>query len=425
MATVHIVVDLWQPAFHGLDREGDAEWPPSPLRLAQALMAGAHRPDSDPEAQAAVKALVRLPQPVIRVPGAQQANLLKTYTHRSGAPETNAKGRVTPRNLGGFLDTTLPGLPATNLTAKPLDAQWLDDCRIVFSVADPDDTLDVVALDRAARRVPYFGRSQDGCDMSVTTDDVAGPTMELHPHEKGPTRGWQPNSCEWMDANHKRMAQGHPLPSMLREKYSMQVNYRVRVQWEPCQDSSRLQTLELKQALAGGAVPHLMAGLPTSPEVRLFPCLSVGHAHADGRVHGIGLLGHKESMPADFVAELYATGLFKDDPTGGSFALRPARWIRASPHWQSASPFRAHPDERIARHALEAELTDLLGDPPVQVQVSRMPLHRWHPRWKQPSDGLGHWWATVTLEKPITGPLFLGSSTDLGFGLFIPAQEER
>lgn len=427
MRTVRITVDLWQPAFHGLDDRGGPEWPPSPFRLAQALMAGCHQPDVDGEARSALEALTALENPIIEAPTSTQARLPGTYTHRSGGP-------MEDKELGGaglarVLDLSWAGLSTTNRTEKPQSCTLVDDCRLVYVVADPEGSVDAEALDRAARRVPYLGRSHDGCDLSVVASDGDGsgqPTgaghVRLVPSARsdGRTRGWSARSCAWMDHNHHLTASGSQL-RFSAEPYIARLRYAPASQAAPAARRSVVVVLPTRDPVPGPRVSALLRDLGPLP-IRVFPCVVAGHPRADGRMRGVGLVAEAGSSLAERLPEIALTlrqhSSFQDAEALGIRVLDPERWQRDATHWSSATPLRAFPDDRVARELVAREAEELTGMRPM-VDVSPTPTRAWQQPWPQPPDGLGLWWVELEFPSVVQGPLILGRTQEEGFGLFV------
>lgn len=427
-----IVVDFWQPAFHGLAEFGRPAWPPEPFRLSQALMAGCHRPFFDGEARSALQALTELGNPLIVAPAATEAHLPGTYTHRSGGPMGDKN--ITGRDLERILDMNVAGLAATNRTEKPRGQLLLDDCRVVYELSDPQKTVNVEALDRAARRVPYLGRSQDGCDITVTTDDVSMPsplarsgvTAATYPAGRwsavggsgGKTRGWAANSCEWMDLNHAAWSGGSQLPPFSPEPYLTRLTYAVRKRPVPF-EGGRVMVVPTKVAVPSPQIPAFMEQLTTSA-LPVFPCVVAGHRYADGRLCGVGIISDDPEQRRSVAVELQRrAGMSGGTPTLTSQTENAEYWQRSARRWSSATPLRAFPDERVADWTIAKEAEEVTGQQPT-IAWFKTPQRPWHRVWPQPSDGLGLWWAELQFDEPVRGPLRLGRTVELGFGLFVP-----
>lgn len=450
MGTIRITVDFYQPRFHGLDVRGHLEWPPKPPRVAGALMAGCHLPTADPDAVAALRALTALPNPVIHAPRTWPAELPDTYTHRTGGPLKSSTLNV--QGLGEYLDATLAGLSATNRVPKPTRHTVLGGCRVVYEVEDPRGTVDVAALDRAARRVPYLGRSQDACDISVraferedhdadadavttAADDAddADPTpVTWRPHvdAAGKHRGWSPTLCDWMDLNHEATVSGGQIPAPPIDPHLVRLTYtRVSHGTPPRRGTDAeapLVVVPFGRSLASHAVPRLFErlGIPAllaeAPGLVAFPAVFAGHEHADGALHGIGLAARDESVLSAAVARVSRErGQIDEERQRPLRTLEARTWLRSSTDWVSATPLRAFPDLRVASHVIGENVLRATGQAPT-ITWSKQPEEPWQSRWRQPPDGLDLWWAEIAFEEPVSGPLLLGASTDLGFGLFVP-----
>lgn len=428
MTRLRITVDLWQPYVHGLVADWTPEWPPAPFRLAQALIAGCHRPETDHDAVQAVRALTGLPNPEITVPAAREARLPTTYTHRTGGP---MEGTIAPIELKRLLDLPVAGLAASNRTAKPTRLMLLADTRLEFLVDDPDGTVDIDALDRAARLVPYFGRSQDGCDMSVTAvgPDEADPPKSVgrlrivHGEfaagtwvprfdSRGATRGWAPNSCDWMDAQYAAVMGGSSLPTFSPEPYLTRLSYGAPAATED--QSSRHVVIATARPVQNHRIPEFLRALGPLP-AGTFPCVVARHREASGQLVGIGMpLGSPQIETLREHADLRA-----EPPTLAVGALDPRVWEEQATTWCSATPLRAFPDQRVAEYVIGREANETLGAVP-DFTWSTSPERPWHRRWSQPADGLRTWWVTLRFDRPVGGPLVLGATKNEGFGLFVP-----
>ncbi|MBW3085830.1 hypothetical protein KEM60_02041 [Austwickia sp. TVS 96-490-7B] len=436
-----MVVDLLQPAFHGLRSDGSPDWPPSPLRLAQALMAGCHGAGRDEDAVAALTALVSLPAPRIHTGRDVCGGVPATYTSKTGSPPGSR--HASRANLNGWVDLSMVGLTTNNRTAKAQDAVYLSDPRIVFSVDDPQSSVDVVALDRAARRVPYLGRSQDMCDMSVVTTEPIYPEVTWQVKGsagEGPaSRGWSSQSVAWMDLKHELTVSGAtvPVPSPI-PAYAPAWRYVARN--SPTQvagvGGDDLVVVPFPRRCSGqramataGAVRRMIAA--SWPEVSVFPCVNAGSQHSDGSGHGLAffvdtpLVGSSAAVEAAVSARAGSPALFADPgaPTSAR-AVKTARWRQSSRRWVSATPVRSFPDIRVLSYHLP-RWVGAYGADVESWSVSSSPVERWQHRCRQPGDGNDLWWLSMTLSHEVAGPLLVGASRDSGFGLFVPEENKR
>lgn len=421
---IRITVDFYREQFSGLSRGGIPEWPPSPFRLAQALMAGCCRPIPIPAARTALESLTRLDNPVIVAPRANKAMLPDTFTHRSGGPMlgSTSRGKVLER----LLDTSVADLQSKNKTGKPQSRMILSDTTVVFEVSDPNRSVDEVALNQAAMRVPHLGRSQDACDITISRHD--GPLTRssdqllLRPRavSTGLTRGWASNSCEWMDINHAATTAGAQHPPLPAEGYMTRLTYASEHQVDRSQHV--ILTIELPSLVPPPRISSFLTKLVAAldfQDVRVFPCVTVGSRHANGAMRAIGLQGDDTSVLSEVRDQVRgALGLVPDGSFTASRTASPSYWAQESRDWVAATPCRAFPDERVATHQLVTQATDVTGQRPT-VCLSRKPERHWQQGWPHPADGLRHWWPHLHFPEPVHGPLSLGASIAQGFGLFI------
>ncbi len=215
---------------------------------------------------------------------------------------------------------------------------------------------------------------------------------------------------------------------------------------------------------------HLPDGRPTTvPHVAFLPLPYVGFEHADGRLLGLAVsipetinssvcqavyraignwekaIGHgalKLTLGAQGVIHLY-----RQQGASALISLRPSAWSRTSHRWVSATPIALpkHPGQlRRGSAATRAKAwasaessislaCDHVGLPkPIDVKVSQDPLITGarpagrFPVFSQNGRGshpvrrqLLH--ASVTFERPVTGPLMLGTGRFMGLGLMRPS----
>lgn len=148
------------------DRREELDWPPSPGRLHQALMAVALKglsPDA-PEAKATMAALRWLE--------CQQAPVIFASVLADGArtrprvaiPQNNPKGT----DLGSKSMLLAPTMRATPANSQPLTVQYQ------WPLADETEARQhLPALADAAARMAYFGRAEDRVESSAAIHDEA------------------------------------------------------------------------------------------------------------------------------------------------------------------------------------------------------------------------------------------------------------
>ncbi|WP_165363734.1 type I-G CRISPR-associated protein Csb2, partial [Rhodoplanes serenus] len=147
---------LFEIRLHDARWHGADEWPPSPFRLFQALVAAAARGAAiGPAEQAALEALERAPAPIVAVPRSRPGQAVKLYV---------------PNN---DLDT-VGGDPARigSIRAPKRVQPMLFEAPGVFLVAWPVEGLaetELATIGRIAARLYQFGR---GVDMAFARAEV-------------------------------------------------------------------------------------------------------------------------------------------------------------------------------------------------------------------------------------------------------------
>lgn len=436
MTVIAVTITLLRPAFHGLDSQGQAQWPPAPVRVLGALKAGAHALEDSHTADLAHAAIARIagsPPPVIHAPDAVDLEVPGTYTDRTSLPEKLTKSNDSKPER--FLGLQLFGMDSKNRDLKPQGGMALDG-RVIDVLIDIDLPSDeTAALDAAAALIPYFGRSQDPAMIEVRHAELlpASPTrVSWYPREDaaGRTRGWQPNTIEWMDENYARVFGEAPalnaLPPLPAGAYTRTLTYspvRIRpgsmavvpLEFPVEQHRVRKLFLEVAQDLPSGW--------------RAFPLTVSGHAASDGRLVGIGFLtngGHAgDPSPATIVADAVArSGLRGGRPVRLSAAHEPRTWERVSRRWVSTTPLRAFPDPRVLTFVVTQEIADRYGTTAIVQEAQASPVSAQDHRWSGDglTDGFGQWWVSIETADEIKGPLMLGASTEQGFGMFRPTE---
>lgn len=424
-----ITIDLARPSFHGQQAPSteSVDWPPSPLRLVGALVAGAHSLHSAALRDTALGVIRRIttaPSPVIEAPEALPLGLRPYFAQKTGVPP----GLTAANGLEEFLSVDYFGLATKSKTLKPNAGIALSDTRIRYLIAGITTTADeLTALRAAAGAVPYFGRSNDAAIVTVgDTEPEPLPLRRLLPFEdpRGSTRGWTSRSVDWMDLNYELMANSRDAPQIPDTAYSVRLAYRA----VPSALSKPLQVVPLRSALPGRQVPGFMARLEVPNGAVAFPLVVAGAPHSDGRCLGIGFQTAGDG--ASPVTDMVSAVIRAERPTAAPIlelsqrkTLDPERWTRAARSWVSATPVRAFPDVRV----LEYLLRQRFGDRFALLRADREPMESWQQRWPSPPglvDGLAQWWVKLRLPTPTAGPLRIGTANELGFGLMIPDSSE-
>lgn len=146
---------LLDERFHGRGSGGAMEWPPSPFRAWQALVAAAQALERFGQAAGAVEAvrsIERLEPPTIFVPASSVGKRVPTYV---------------PNNDGDLVGRGSKSL-AELRTSKIVATRTLADERITYAWRVAAD-VDVVGIQRAARSVAYLGW---GMDLAIADADL-------------------------------------------------------------------------------------------------------------------------------------------------------------------------------------------------------------------------------------------------------------
>lgn len=430
---IRISARFWGRVYTGAVPTGRgvrAEWPPSPYRLAAALLAGAHQCERQTRelARQALYRLVAAPHPVIHVPQARAFALPSTYAPPTGFSEP--KGR--------FIDQFTALRPRmTKATGRVFEARMvLAGTDIAFDVDLELEDAELRALDGAASRVGYLGRATHPAELSVDRieAETVGPaeTRVMLPVADGEhqVRGWTAESIEDLDVLHEAyLAYVPSIPPGLRG---------CRVSYAQMQGPVRVEGLEivpLTKALAdrgqvAGLLRRIHAGLGGTgmEDVTVFPLVQVGHSRSTGACSGIGF--HHRSDLGMSAAAAWFTEQHVLGERSGRFtplqALMPGRWARPSRRWVSATPVPLHPDARVARLVAADLFEQATGVAPESVHASEHPVAPGSDAWGGVvSDGLRPWYMDTVCTEEVAGPIILSVSTDdPGFGVLIPVPEE-
>lgn len=162
IARLCVSVRFLVPTFHGRRDRGEPEWPPSPLRLFQALVATAGRLEVDgftASTRSALRWLEEQPAPLIVAPPATKTNGL-----RLSVPN-NAMDVVAGAWSRGNDSEKGDADPRTHRTMKTVRPMWLRGDRVSFLWILGEDAIayagHVEELTRVARRVAALGWGVD------------------------------------------------------------------------------------------------------------------------------------------------------------------------------------------------------------------------------------------------------------------------
>lgn len=179
-----VTVRFLQPTFHGRAEGGRGEWPPSPLRVFQALVATAARLQPgglDAPTLDGFRWLERCPAPIILAPRARETTGMRLSVPNNAmdiVARAWARGNETEK---GDAD------PRTHRTMKTVRPYWLRGDRLTYVWCSSGQPLDGGAADRmirAARHLSCIGWGIDQVVGDASTEDAQIASLkeeEWHP----------------------------------------------------------------------------------------------------------------------------------------------------------------------------------------------------------------------------------------------------
>lgn len=469
-------VELLHGAFHAAG-EGDltltgsaaAEWPPSPARLFQALVAADGTGDQCRVTPGALglDLLERADPPEIRAVAAGQA------------PISRLRGRfaVVDRTDTGSVQE-YPARTAQQVRPGARVFPAVPQVAYVWPQVDPN-AQQLSALQARAARVGYLGMADTPVRVRVGTDPSQVPEglPIWHPDTGGdvhlpvPFPGFLDSLdaafADWTEGNPRRSSWTSRRLSAYRSpgrrpepewpsgtavwlRFDRAVRGRRVV---AVAETVRAALLEHAERAVGSrdAVPQVLHGHHADgargvEHCRVLPLPDAGFRHSDGWIHGVCVWLPPGTGEADLdlarsalaaVRRLVRPGQFDIavaafDGTRVPWSSNPARWIGPARRWVSVFPVVF---ERRLRGGLT--LTELArwcswaGLPePVAFQaatvplmpgaVSLTPLEAAHGVDRRPFTHLD-----LTFAQPVTGPVALGRGRHFGLGLMAPRDEHH
>ncbi|MEV4252215.1 type I-U CRISPR-associated protein Csb2 [Spirillospora sp. NPDC049652] len=456
-----ITVRLRDGRYDAAGRRADvAEWPPHPARVFCALVASA----TGEEHWEALRWLEAAEAPEV------WACEEFTQVRREGfvvANATDKKGSSQHR-------WGRSGRKKTRLSAEPAFPEFA----LVWPHASPSPEV-LGTLVRLARSVPYLGRSTSPVTLSVV-DEVVPERAEWTRFT--PVRLGDPTGQEllrvpyggYTDQLRKLYAQGErswnadqeipyarpgvppPVPPATSVFNELLVFGFASGSVKPPGDAVVAVTSVLRAAVMdriGTDIPPEISGhgADESAHVAYLTLPNVDNDHADGRLLGVGV-AVPETLPRNAYARLWGALVERPleylsygnggrlpvefQPSTPGWGLRPERWTadqrRGARTWVTATPMMLDrfPKRRRGDDGILKEIQrslEVAGYPPVRelefspASLARGAVHR--PRRgsvpsNRPLRPLVH--AKVTFERPVVGPVLLGSMRYLGLGLFAP-----
>lgn len=466
MATLRIAVEWHDGTYHG------KEWPPSPFRVFQALIAGysVHR-RGDSDCAAAMQHLETLPAPAITAPEAMPRKpVAASVPHNDGdlvlealargawekARSRRVKGKtIRTRHSYGFTGEVAYDWQATDETVEHA-AVLTEIARSVTAVGQGIDAAmvraEVVNQPSAVQGVRYEPSPAGRCRLSVpyrgafadlearyrqfrsrVGDGQVGAVRELQPLEAGYTSEFElpPIRCAVF-----ALRDPNDGPFAWDGTRAMEIAAMVR---------HAIGAAARQSGLPEDAVSALM-GHRDAQRIWIQPLPNVGHQHADGRIRRV-LLTAPESVNEDNwtdVTERLAgrslvpvgrqapaailVPITARDPVTASFRGSARVWTTATPvvlpgyDRRRGKPRPERALRRLFRHAGIAEslVESVTLEPAGRLAGSTHPA-----RYRRPCH-LAHYpcrHMTVIWKHRVTGPVALGAGIGYGLGLFLPSSE--
>lgn len=464
------------------DAEGSAtyhgdDWPPSPLRLFQALVAGYRgRGPREPRLDAALRHLEDLPAPTVLAPVPQAVSPV-----RAAVPNNDGD-----RTLGRYAAGDVAGARKSVSKLKTLRERvgWYVPGPVHYLwQASPETPIHLPALQELASGVTCLGQ---GVDLAwarlallnapprlsgiahVPRGDADNRLTVPYPAQ-GESKGAYDNLERRHDAFRQRIVGGRV--SGVPEPHHALLGYRSILDLPPRRVAAfALRDMEgrawsapggaglivagmtrhaihaaarragLQDSAIAALMGHGKPGIDAAERIYVCPVPNVGHAWADGRIRRVMLVAPttvKEQLWTALIHRLIASDLIPEgaaapvaqmvpadpgDTVLGSFTRRAAHWTSATPvvlpGWDTRRGQRRleRSAARLLRFAgISPEAVEFVGFEPAGLLTGVSRLHEY--RAPAHLQSYPRTWVTVRFTAPVKGPIVLGAGAGLGFGL--------
>lgn len=442
------------------------EWPPAPLRLYQAMLAGyrtGRRPD--PRLDAALRHLETLGPPVIHAPpAAEQAPVASAVPNNDGdvtfghwAQGAQQKAQVSEAKL------------RTIRIRRP----WRFDGPVTYTwMSNPQTAGYLPALAQLAGSLTALGQGTDLAWAAASADGFIDQGIGYHPADAG--ERWltipYPGVYDVLEQRYQALrhriqgtaVHGVPEPDHTQTRYRSELDppgYRWSLfslhdpgterPWST--EASRLLDVAAmtrhaiheaaqRAGLDAATVTGLM-GHGEAERILIHPLLNVGHHYADGRIRRVLLCAPATLELRVWHAVVYrltGSGLTPPGAAEPIAVLMPApgddkligRYVDERSSWTTATPVvlpgydrrrgKPRPQRSLARLLRHAGIPAALVD---EVTFEPAPRLRGSPRapdCRLPAHlaGLPMAHISVRWKIPISGPIALGAGVGYGFGVF-------
>ena len=464
MRTLRITVEWLGGAYHG------REWPPSPLRLYQAMLAGgARHRRGDAVHESALRHLETLAAPAITAPSAQSEAAVT-------ASVANNDGDVVLARLAQGRASEARRLRERSVTLRTRRARRVDGPIAYDWEATPETAGHIGAIAAMAASVSALGLGIDTALARAALLERAGPVRGIRhvPDPSGrraldvPWRGAFDALERRYRAERGRIAGGSvaAVPEPARR------SARYRAALEPAQPRSTAFALrrpdDTPMAFAGtramevaAMVRHAIgrvarrAGLDEATRsalmghgreagrLRVQPLPNVGYRRADGRIRRVMLVasaGVGEAHWTDVAVRLLGEALVAEGERAPVAVLAPmgagdpvvARFRGAARRWTTATPVvlpghdhrrgKPRPERSVARLLRHAGIAGALVESVTMEPAPTIAGSERASRYRVPAHlaryPRGH--LSVRWTMPLGGPLALGAGAGYGLGLLVP-----
>ena len=456
-----ITIDWLDGIYHG------EEWPPSPLRIYQAMLAGyANYIECDPIFESAMHHLESLPTPKIYAPEFEERSRVNSAVPNNDGDrviELFAKGKQAEA-LNKAQKRTLR-LRNSRFFTGPVTYEW---------EANAETAQHFEALETIASFVSAVGH---GIDLVVARAELVEFTelatgIKYIPATTGRRKLKipYPGGLEVLKARHQKFLNRGRSMLMEAEPAHKQSGYKSELDLPSIQSHSfalrniENQTLAIngtrtvdvttmvRKALSNAA---RNAGLATeevaeitgycgSRRIRIHPLPNVGHKFADGRIRRV-MLTADESFDQEIWQDIVLSRLSgeylvpegENDPIGLLTSIEESdtilfKYCGEGKFWTTATPVifpgydsqrgRPRPERiigRIFQHARISEtmLASVTMEPAARICGSYMPMQYQRPEHlkEYPCRHMSIQW-----KNSVKGPICLGAGIGYGLGLFIP-----
>ncbi len=466
MPTLRITVDWLGRVYHG------AEWPPSPLRLYQAMIAGyaAHR-RGDSAFEPAMRHLETLSPPTIFAPVAEERSPVA-----SSVPNNDGD-----RVLALFAKGDRAGAREKArgaLTIRVRRSRYFKGVVTYDWQANGETVAYLAALEAIASSVSAVGLGIDSAIARAELIEQPAAAKGVR-HSPSPTGRRRlnvpyPGVLDFLDERHRKFRNriGGGGVSAVPEPEHQQASYAAELDLPPVRSEAYfLMDLDdrplafegtramevaamVRRAISGAArraglaneAVSELTGHQGNRRIRPQPLPNVGYGHADGRIRRVMLTAPEsvdEEKWLDVLSRLIGAELILEGQREPVGTLAPitgndpilGRYYGNAKTWTTATPVvlpgydrrrgRPRPERivgRLLRHAgiPEAMVERLAMEPAARLRGSDMPTRYRRPEYlaKYPCRHMSIRW-----RQSVTGPVALGAGIGHGLGLFLPTHE--